>query len=706
MGIDQVDAAERQESEECLALRKENRKLKRQLENLQLSMDRVNATIAAKKNVDAMVSAEKQRQEMYMNLLLENSQDIILLFDKGGHLAYCTESFLQAMHVSSLGMVNGKHFSQLFQKYENEAWLARVQAKFACATTENITLTLSEKIDIDGTGDIHSVQIHYTPMTNEQGALVGIMVLFHDISDVLNAKEAAERANTAKSEFLANMSHEIRTPMNAVIGMTSMALASSDPERKDYCLHKISGASQHLLGVINDILDMSKIEANKLELSYVAFELEQMLEQVANVVQFKMDEKKQRFNITIGENLPQVIVSDEQRLSQVMTNLLSNASKFTPEGGDVDLLVNLADEQDGICTIRVEVRDSGVGISPEQQKKLFQSFVQADNSISRRYGGTGLGLAISKRIVEMMDGRIWVESEVGKGSRFFFTMRAQRGMETPRRYPQETEQWASLRALVVDDSQDVREHFQHIAQAIRLPCDVAASGEQSLEMARQNHYDMFFIDWRMPGMDGTELAERLIASGNAKGEAIIMISAADWDEIETAAHKAGITRFLAKPLFTNKVADCVNACVGGVSQNSQADGGRYPRFRGCRILIAEDLAINREILCAMLEPTEVAIDCAEDGVQAVSMVTQAPERYDMIFMDLQMPEMDGYEATRRIRALLCPQAATIPIVAMTANVFKEDIEKCLAAGMNGHVGKPLEISAALKSMSRYLTDKG
>ncbi len=392
--------------------------------------------------------------------------------------------------------------------------------------------------------------------------------------ELVKAKEQAESASRAKSDFLSSMSHEMRTPMNAIIGMTNIAKSSNDPEKKEYCLDKIEGASQHLLGIINDILDMSKIEANKFELSLSAFSFDQMLRRVVSVINFRVEEKSQTFKVQLEPDLPEFIRADEQRLAQVVTNLLSNAIKFTPDGGEINLTASVAQRRGGTLTLQVSVGDTGIGISREQQAKLFRSFAQADNGISRRFGGTGLGLAISKRIVEMMDGHIRVESEPNRGSVFTF--------------------------------------------------DVTVEEVDSL------------------------------------GQVQPAVEAAD------------------------------------------APRPTQGRYTGKRVLLVEDVEINREIVITLLEDTGVAIDCAENGLAAVTMFADAPDAYDMIFMDIHMPEMDGYEATRRIRAMDVDRAKTVPIVAMTANVFREDVERCLAAGMNGHLGKPIDMGDLFARLETYL----
>ncbi|WP_428897550.1 Signal transduction histidine kinase [Parelusimicrobium proximum] len=383
----------------------------------------------------------------------------------------------------------------------------------------------------------------------------------------------AEAATEAQRDFLSHMSHEMRTPMNAVIGMSNIARQTNDITKIHHCLEKIDTAANHLLGVINDVLDMSKIEAGQLELSETDFSFRQMLDQVITVITFKIEEKQQNLTLEIDENVPKYLLTDRQRLAQVITNLLSNANKFSPVEGKITLRAKRLADEDGMCRLRIEVQDDGIGISSEQQAKLFQSFKQANNSISRQYGGTGLGLVISKRIIEIMQGRIWIDSELGRGAKFIF---------------------------------EIKVNF-----------------------------------------------------GNAPEEK----------------------------------ADSVTA---NANKSSESDV-----FEGKCILLAEDVEINREIVLALLEPTRVALDSAENGAEALRMFREAPEKYDLIFMDMQMPEMDGFEATRQIRALDVKNAKTIPIIAMTANVFKEDIDKCLAAGMNGHIGKPLDFNEVLEQLRKW-----
>ena len=535
------------------------------------------------------------------------------------------------------------------------------------------------------------------------GTALGGFLIFALIR-IDNSRIAADAKSQHKSTFLANMSHEIRTPIHAIIGMTDIGKSASNTERKDYCFGRIEVATQHLLGIIEDILDMSKIEANKLEFSYVEFNFESMLQQVVNVMTFKIEEKEQSFTIHIDNNIPATLVSDDQRIAQVFTNLLSNAIKFTPHNGQIRASVNLVDTDDeGFCTICFEVKDNGIGISPKNQTSLFDAFHQANNDTTRRFGGTGLGLAISKRIVEMAGGKIWIESVLGKGSTFFFTIKAKPGKAKAAPLLEGVE-ISSLRVMVVDDEQDIRTYFHEFMAEAGIYCDTCAGGAEALAKVRNTKgYHIYFIDWKMPEMDGLTLAYELKNSSNVP-PVVIMVSSAALTEVQLAAKGKGIDMFLTKPLFPSAIMNAINTVLGsepsGPKDEEEDDFSGF--FAGHTVLLAEDAPVNREIALVYLEPTGMKIECAENGRQAVEMFAAEPQRYDLILMDLQMPEMDGYEATHQIRALDITQAKTIPILAMTANVFKEDIERCYEAGMNDHLGKPLNYNLLVDKLCIYL----
>jgi signal transduction histidine kinase/DNA-binding response OmpR family regulator len=544
------------------------------------------------------------------------------------------------------------------------------------------------------------------------GLLIGNALLRNEMTfnlhtsavELESALEKAKAASLAKSNFLSNMSHEIRTPMNAIIGMTMIGKTAEDLERKDYAFGRIEGAANHLLGIINDILEMSKIEAGKFELVFLEFNLEKVLEKVVNIISFRVDERRQKLAVNIDRNIPQYLIGDEQRLAQVITNLLSNSVKFTPEEGSIHLGVHLEKEEGNIFTLKFHVKDTGIGISPEQGARLFTSFEQAESSTSRKYGGTGLGLAISKHIVELMDGTIWIESELGHGATFFFTIKVKGQREKDVNPLLSGVDWSSVRMLAVDDDPEILECFVDIAKQFKIACDTARSGEEALERITSNDpYNIYFIDWKMPGMDGIELSHR-IKSRSAGKSVITMVSAAGWNEIAREAKSAGVDDFLSKPFFSSSIADCINKYIAAAGSSGSSESAALPHetFSGRRLLLAEDVEINREIVIELLKPLQFEVECAVNGKEAVKMFTAQPERYDLIFMDVQMPEMDGYEATRLIRALDLPKAGKIPIIAMTANVFREDIEKCLEAGMNDHVGKPLDFHEVLEKLRHYL----
>jgi signal transduction histidine kinase/CheY-like chemotaxis protein len=526
----------------------------------------------------------------------------------------------------------------------------------------------------------------------------------------------AESASKTKSEFLSRMSHEMRTPLNAIIGMTKIADAASDVHKLRYCLSTIETSSTQLLSIINDILDMSKIEAGKFTLEEAPVNLEKVLMKISNLIIDKAEQEKQQFTIRIDKDMGIHYLGDELRLSQVITNLLSNAVKFTPQGGRITLAVHEAGHEDGKVRLRFSVSDTGIGMSAEQISRLFRSFEQADGSISRRFGGTGLGLAISKNIVEKMGGRIWVESRQKQGSSFFFEVLLVPAPGKNKPVIFDAIRASELITLVIDADRENREHIVSLLEHMGIAAREANNGRSASELvtrAREKGkpYDLIFLDEKLPDMDSLDFARRF--SGDT---IVLMATFLDWNKIEPEAKDAGITRLILKPIFPSSLLDMISEITGRLAKRIEQPDHREtpkPDFSGIRLLLAEDIEINQEIFISLLEDTHIQIDTVKNGMDAVKMFTKDPCLYDIIIMDIQMPGMDGYEATRKIREFEARRStdaagtngtgqSPVPIIAMTANAFKEDIDNCLKSGMNGHLAKPIDIDAVIAAISGHV----
>ena len=559
----------------------------------------------------------------------------------------------------------------------------------------------------------------------ERGQYAGYILTLSDISNYLQMiseiheqndklielKNLAESASKAKSDFLSRMSHEIRTPMNAIIGMTKIADNTSDINKLRYCLSTIGTSSAQLLGLINDILDMSKIEAGKFEIEIAPMNIEKTLMKVCNLIVDKTEQKSQKLVVNLGKNMRMHYLGDELRISQVITNLLSNAVKFTPEKGTVTITVEEIQKENDYSILRFTISDTGIGITEEQIDKLFVSFEQADGSISRRFGGTGLGLAISKSIIEKMNGRIWVESETNKGSVFTFEIKLERSPRQSETVIFDGITPSDLKLLIVDGDKDIRRHFLDVVGNFGTNADEAESGTRAIHLVKtareaQKPYDVVFLDYNLPDMDGIETANKL-GEMIDKNTVIVMTSFLEWNKIEKLADGVGVHRFISKPLFPSSILDAINEIVGNTIKNLKIETvmeEKAPDFSDATLLLAEDVEINREIFIALLEDTNINIDIAENGRIAVNKFKENPDRYNIIIMDVQMPEMDGCEATRMIRALDIPKAKQIPIIAMTANAFKEDVAMCISCGMNDHLAKPIDVEAVTRKLIFYLRE--
>lgn len=519
------------------------------------------------------------------------------------------------------------------------------------------------------------------------------------------ARREAVDANHAKSEFLSNMSHDIRTPMNAIVGMAAIATANiSNMQQVQNCLRKITLSSKHLLGLINDVLDMSKIESGKMNLNMDQISLREVIESIVSIVQPQIKEKNQNFDVFIHDISTENVCCDSVRLNQILLNFLSNAIKFTPEGGSIRMSMFEKESPKGedwsrIC---ITVEDSGIGMSKEFRDKIFESFAREDNNRVQKIQGTGLGMAITKYIVDAMGGTIEVQSEQGKGTMFCVTLDLEKAI-----VQEEDMILPAWRMLVVDDDEQLCLSAVKSLKTIGVEADWTLDGESAVQMVEKRHlqhddYHIILLDWKLPGMNGIKTANE-IHRKLGDDIPIILISAYDWSDIEEEARDAGITGFISKPLFKSTLYYSLRKFAGIADEKKIEYEDKTEDFSGRRILLAEDNDLNWEIAEELLGEIGFSMDRAENGKIGVEMFENSDIGfYDAILMDIRMPIMNGYEATETIRALDRADAAEIPIIAMTADAFSEDHKKCLEAGMNAHIAKPIDMQEVVKQLKKYM----
>ncbi|MBY6017674.1 PAS domain S-box protein [Ferrimonas balearica] len=657
-------------------------------------------------NISQRKAMEQQlvNSEAHFRALFDNAGIAIVTLNKLGVIGEANERFQQFAELEPEQLI-GQHISQLLPAEDRDSFNQSLAPLLAGEQRHLAQEMRYRKPD----GSLRWADMRAVVLKDYQGGLSALVLTMSDVTErrqineaLRQAKEASDAASKAKTDFLANMSHEIRTPMNAIIGMTQLCLQTDLPPRQADYLRKIDSASQSLLGIINDVLDYSKIEAGRLELEQEPFALDELLEQLSDLFAVRAKEKGVELLFAVEPEVPARLNGDMLRLGQILINLLSNAIKFTDHGEVVLAIRQLEGATPGQTRLTFSVRDTGIGMSPEQQARLFQSFSQADSSTTRKYGGTGLGLAISQRLVSLMGGQIQVNSAAGAGSTFHFSIE----LALPEQPPQpELFELEGRQVLLVDDNDTALEILERNLSAFGFEVVPAHSAEQALALLPELS-DMVLVitDYDMPKMNGLELAEALKQQGHNTAM-VLMISAYGDEALQQQAEQTGIGALLSKPANPSRLLDTILSLLDQRHETTpvrrrahwQLDDAQRSAIANKRVLLVEDNQVNQEVACEFLRQLGLRVSVAEHGGVALEKLKSG--EYDLVLMDCQMPVMDGYQATRAIRDQL---NMTLPVVAMTANAMQEDREKCLAAGMNEHIAKPIDLSQLHRVLWRYL----
>ncbi|MGE5803800.1 MAG: response regulator, partial [Gemmatimonadota bacterium] len=659
------------------------------------------------------MSAERLLEVEFYRSVLERSPDAFLVVDEGGVIHLANEQCEKLFGYTRLELVGQK--VEILVPDEIRPHHADLRASFHRDPTTRAMGALRDLFGRRKDGSLVPVDIALSPVPAPGGVGIQVAVAVRDVTErkqaeieLKEARRKAEEATRLKSMFLANMSHEIRTPMNAIIGLSHLALKTSlTAKQRDY-ISKVHNAGTSLLAIINDILDFSKIEAGRLEIESTTFRLDDVIGSVTTVTGQKATDKSLELLAHVAPDIPQVLLGDPLRLGQILTNLVNNSVKFT-ERGEICVNVDMLQHTGEKCQLKFSVRDTGIGMSTEQAAKLFQPFMQADMSTTRKHGGTGLGLTVCRRLVELMGGQIWLDSEPGMGTTFTFTVWLGVGQQqgSGRVIP---DRLTTIRALIVDDNAAAREIIDDLLKGIVSERDAVASAPEALAAIKQADadapFDVVFMDWRMPGMDGLQAARALKADVTLKHPpAIVMVTAFGRDEVREEAEHLHLDGFLVKPVTRSMLMDAlVSAFVDADDQvaavtSATAEG---VSLSGLRVLLVEDNDINQQIAVELLEGVGAMVDVANNGRIAVDKLLggPTPPPYDVVLMDLQMPVMDGHQATSTIRC--DPRFTALPIYAMTAHATVEERAFCLANGMNGHIAKPIDPALLYGTLSKMV----
>ena len=576
---------------------------------------------------------------------------------------------------------------------------------------KNQTVDRSERIFINANGEAIPIIKSVSKIIYNGRPL--LLESFSDISKLKKAEEqlrlmsVTEKVNQAGSDFLSKISYGIRTPLNAIVGMLRIAETTYNTEKLKSCLSTIEHSSSQLLSFINDISGMSEIDKEKTELFNEPLNIEDIVKKICNSAIKQVEQKEQKLNVFLDRNACIQFLGDEPKLSLVISNVVSNAIKFTPANGEITITVTEKERKDKSSSLIITVEDTGIGMTEEQTEQLFNKFDQAEMGIPGRFDGASFGLAITNSLVEKMGGRIWAKSAVGKGSTFHIELELNHAGSIGEEQIIAAE--AEMRALVVSNNEKVREYFKSVVSGQNIFAEAAETVKEMLAKVKSAHskkklYDIILLDYNLYGDDIFDLVHKTLERAEADS-IVIMAPLLVWDKIDIRMRSEGVNGFLPVPLFPSNIINLLWR-KGKIEINSLTQGGETPLramtdFSDINLLLTDDVEIDREIFKALLESTNVNIDVAENGRIAVDMFVNNPEKYDIIIMDVHMPEMDGYAATRNIRSLADSRAKSIPIIAVTANAFREDVEKCLACGMNDHIAKPIDVAVVIRKISEY-----